>query len=74
MVTMQSAELTVCFHLDAADGLLRLHHADVLGRGLIGQQLGGAQVVGCEDDPVDQVLRVTRAWDWRGGGRFSLGI
>lgn len=52
-------------HLDAADGLLCLHHADVLGRCLVRQQLGGAQVVGCKDDPIDQVLWVTWAWYWR---------
>lgn len=56
---------TVCFHLDAADGLLCLHHSDVFGWCLIRQQLGGAKVVGCKDDPIDQVLRVTWAWDWR---------
>lgn len=55
--------LLSCVHLDAADGLLRLHHADVFGRRLVRQQLGGAQVVGCEDDPVDQILGVTGAGD-----------
>ena len=48
-------------YLDAADGLLGLHHADVLGWVPLRQQLGGAQVVSGEDDPIDEVLWLTGA-------------
>lgn len=63
----RSRPLLLCVHLDAADRLLRLHHADVLGWSLVRQQLGGAQVVGCKDDPVNQVLGVTGSRDCRDG-------
>lgn len=50
-------------YLDTAHGLLGLHHADVFGRVALGQQLGGAQVIGCKDDPINEVLRFTRSWN-----------
>ena len=51
-------------YLDPAHSLLGLHHADVLGGVSLRQQLGGAQVVCSEDDPVYQVLWLTGTWDW----------
>lgn len=52
-------------YLDTTHSLLGLHHADVFGRVALGQQLGGAQVIGCKDDPIDEVLRFTRSWNWQ---------
>lgn len=55
---------TVCFHLDAADSLLRLHHADVLGGVPLRQQLSGAQVVSSKDNSINQIFWFARSWDW----------
>lgn len=50
-------------YLDAADGFVRLGHADGLGGVFIGQDLSAAKVVSSKDDPVDQVFRLTRTWN-----------
>lgn len=50
-------------HLDPADSLLSLHHSDVFGGVALREQLGGAQVVGCKDDPIDEVFRLTGPWN-----------
>lgn len=51
-------------HLDPTDSLLGLHHAHILRRGLVWQQLCRAQIVCSKNDAVDEVLWVTRAWNW----------
>lgn len=50
-------------HLDPADSLLSLHHSDVFGGVSLREQLGGAQVVGCKDDPIDEVFWLTGPWN-----------
>lgn len=47
-------------YLDPADGLLGLHHANVLGGVPLRQQLSGAQVVCSKDDPINQVFWFAR--------------
>lgn len=51
-------------YLDPADGLLGLHHAYVLGRVPLRQQLSGAQVVSSKDNSINQVFWFTWSWDW----------
>ena len=50
-------------YLDPADGLLCLHHSDVFGWVPLREQLGGAQVVGSKDDPIDEVFWLTGPWN-----------
>lgn len=50
-------------HLDPADSFLSLHHSDVFGGVALREQLGGAQVVGCKDDSIDEVLWLTGPWN-----------
>lgn len=50
-------------YLDPADSLLCLHHSDVFGWVPLRKQLRGAQVVGCKDDPVDEVFWLTGPWN-----------
>lgn len=50
-------------HLDPADSLLSLHHPDVFGGVSLREQLGGAQVVGCKDDPIDEVFWLAGPWN-----------
>lgn len=50
-------------HLDPADSFLSLHHSDVFGGVALGEQLGGAQVVSCKDDPIDEVFWLTGPWN-----------
>ena len=50
-------------YLDPADSLLCLHHSDVFGWVPLRKQLRGTQVVGCKDDPVDEVFWLTGPWN-----------
>lgn len=50
-------------YLDPADSLLSLHHAYVLGRVPLRQQLSGAQVVSSKDNSINQVLWFAGSWD-----------
>lgn len=50
-------------YLDAAHCFLRLHHTDVFGRVTLGEQLRGAQVIGGEDDAINEVLGFARPWN-----------
>jgi len=50
-------------HLDPADSFLSLHHSDVFGGVALREQLGGAQVVGCKDDAIDEVFWLTGPWN-----------
>lgn len=52
-------------YLDTTHCLLGLHHSDVFGRVALRQQLCGAQVIGCKDDSINEVLRFTRSWNWQ---------
>lgn len=58
------ARVGVFEYLDPADGLLGLHHSDVLGGVPLRQQLSGAQVVSSKDNPINQVFWLTGSWDW----------
>ena len=49
----------VCPYLDPADSLLGLHHADVLGRVPLREQLGGAQVVSSKNDAINKIFWLT---------------
>lgn len=50
-------------YLDPADSLLGLHHAYVLGRVPLRQQLSGAQVVSSKDNSINQVFWFAGPWD-----------
>lgn len=63
-LTQNPSGETLSAHLDATDGLLSLHHAHVLRRCLVWQQLRRAQVVCSKNDAVDEVLWVTWPWNW----------
>lgn len=43
-------------YLNPADCLLGLHHADILGRVPLRQQLSGAQVVSSKNDSINQIF------------------
>lgn len=50
-------------YLDAAHGFLRLHHADVFGGVTLREQLRGAQVIGGEDDAINEVFGFAGPWN-----------
>lgn len=59
-------------YLDPADSFLGLHHAYVLGRVPLRQQLSGAQVVSSKDNSINQVLWFAGSWDWARGSNRKL--
>lgn len=59
-------------YLDTTHGLLGLHHPDVFGGVALGQQLGGAQVIGGKDDSINEVLGLTRSWNWQEAVSYCL--